>query len=61
MDEVLGIHRQLRVAACQLNTMLSARENQPVAKIDRLHHRFQFMEAVRPPAQNVEQQVDLAG
>ena len=39
----------------------SLSEFKPVAIIDRVHHRFQFMESIGAFAEDVQQQVDFAG
>jgi hypothetical protein len=59
-DEVFRIDRQGRIAAGQAQAGSSALELQPVAHLDRVHDRFQFVIAVRPSGQDVEQKIDFA-
>jgi hypothetical protein len=61
MNEIARIHRQSCVAARKFDRAAATFERQPVAKVDRLHDGFEFVKAVGPFAEDVQQQVDLAG
>ena len=53
--------RQIFIAARKLNSISTALKRQFIAEIHRLHDGFEFVKAVRPPAEDVQQQVNLAG
>jgi len=61
VNEVFGIGRQAVFAAGQLNPYSAALENEFVKQVHRLHDGFEFVKAVGAPAEDVQQQVDLAG
>jgi hypothetical protein len=61
MNQVGGIDRQPRIAASELDTTTTARKQKPVAVMHRVEDGFEFVKSIRTPAQDVEQQVDLAG
>ena len=47
--------------ASQFDTLAPAIELEFVIHRHRLHHRFQFVKTVGTFAQNIEQEIDLAG
>jgi hypothetical protein len=49
------------MAAGQLEPRAAPAEREPIAKVDRMEDRFQFMKAIGALAQAVQEQVDLAG
>src|SRR5687767_11082228 len=61
MDKVSGIGRQLGEITGELNAAAFAGERKFIADVNRMHDRFQFVETVRAFAENVQQQIDLAG
>jgi hypothetical protein len=61
VNEILRINRQAGIGARKLNPGPAARKAQLVAEIDRVHDGFKLMKAVGAPAEDVQQQVDLAG
>ena len=61
IDEVLGVGGKAGVCASQYNHVARPLESQPVKQIDWMQDSFQFMEAVGPLSQDVQQKVDFAG
>jgi len=61
MDQISGVCGQAGRAAAQFNALALPGKGQPVKHPDRVEHRFQVVKAIRAPAENVQQQVDLAG
>ena len=61
VDEIFRVGRQFRMAARQLHAGSAALEGQFVAEVHRLHDGFEFVKAVGAFAEDVQDQVDLAG
>jgi hypothetical protein len=61
VHEIGAIDRQDRVAAGKLDAGSAAGKGQVIAKIDRLHDGFQFMKTIGTFAEDVEEEVNLAG
>src|SRR5438270_8223135 len=61
VDEVAGISGKSGIVTGQLNCFSFTREGERVAEVDRMHDRFQLVEAIRTLAQDIEQEIDLAG
>ncbi len=61
LDKIASVRRQTGFAASKLNSSRGAGESEVVAEVDRMENRFEGVEAVGPPAEDVQQQVNLAG
>src|SRR6266536_608942 len=59
MDQICRIGRQTGFAAGQLDAARRAGELQSVEQVHRVQDGLELVKTVGPPAQNVEQQVDL--
>src|SRR6202040_1547167 len=59
-NQIARINGQSRIVAQKFDAAVVAFKRQFVAKIDRLHDGFEFVEAVGALAENVQQQVDFA-
>ena len=60
-NKVIGICRQRRVAAGELNPLAAMVKRQPVENIDGVHDGFEFVKTIGAFAQDVQEQVDFAG
>ena len=61
MDEIARVGGKGGIATGQFDTRSCAFEGQPIENGHRVQDRFQFMKAVSPLAEDVEQQIDFAG
>jgi len=60
-DEVAGVDRKFGMATGELHARTAAREGDLVADVHRVHHGFQFVKSVGAFAEDVQDEVDLAG
>jgi hypothetical protein len=60
-DKVVWPSAESRIAASELDALSRALEVEEIAKGNRVHYCLQFMIAVFPPAENVQQEIDFAG
>ena len=61
MHKIARIHGQGRIVTREIDTAAGFVEGKRVAQIDGMKEGFQFVKTIGPLAEDVQQQVDLAG
>jgi hypothetical protein len=61
MHQIARVSGQRRIAAGELAALCRPGEGQAIAEVDGMEERFQLVKPVRALAEDVQQQVDLAG